>query len=64
MGGDQWVDQLLAGLPIDQQTPVRARILDELSYGEIAAQLQTSELVIRKRVSRGLAALRERLEDA
>lgn len=63
LAGDEWVAQLLAGLPEDQQTAIRARILDEMPYPEIANWLQTSELVIRKRVSRGLAALRERLED-
>jgi len=63
VAGDQWVNQVLAGLPEDQQAAVRARILDELPYHEIADRLQTSELVIRKRVSRGLATLRERLED-
>ncbi len=63
VAGDQWVGQLLAGLPDDQQTAIRARILDELAYPEIADRLKTSELVIRKRVSRGLAALREQLED-
>jgi RNA polymerase sigma factor (sigma-70 family) len=63
LAGDQWVGQLLAGLPEDQQTAIRARILDDVPYPEIANQLQISELVIRKRVSRGLAALREQLED-
>ncbi|MGH8301089.1 MAG: RNA polymerase sigma factor [Steroidobacteraceae bacterium] len=63
VAGDQWVAQLLAGLPEDQQTAIRARIVDELPYQEIAGRLQTSELVIRKRVSRGLATLREQLED-
>lgn len=63
LGGDQWVSELLKRLPPDQQQAVRARILDELPYPEIARKLQTSELVIRKRVSRGLANLRERLEE-
>jgi RNA polymerase sigma factor (sigma-70 family) len=63
VAGDEWVNQLLIGLPEDQQTAIRARILDELPYDEIADRLQTSELVIRKRVSRGIATLREQLED-
>jgi RNA polymerase sigma factor (sigma-70 family) len=63
VAGDQWVGELLSALPSDQREAVRARILDELSYPQIAKQLQTSELVIRKRVSRGLATLRHRLED-
>jgi RNA polymerase sigma factor (sigma-70 family) len=63
IGGDQWVTELLKDLPPDQQEAIRARILEQLPYDEIAQQLQTSELVIRKRVSRGLATLRGRLEE-
>jgi len=63
LAGDEWVDQVLRDLPVDQEAAIRARIVEELPYEEIANRLQTSELVIRKRVSRGLASLRERLED-
>jgi RNA polymerase sigma factor (sigma-70 family) len=52
---------LLEGLPRDQAEAIRARVIDERDYPEIARALRTSELVIRKRVSRGLAALREEL---
>jgi RNA polymerase sigma factor (sigma-70 family) len=52
----------LAGLPPDQRDAVRARILDERDYADIARTTRTSEAVIRKRVSRGLAGLRSRLE--
>jgi RNA polymerase sigma-70 factor (ECF subfamily) len=58
-----WVTELLERLPNDQREAVRARILDERPYGEIAGELQTSELVVRKRVSRGLAGLRKSLEE-
>jgi DNA-directed RNA polymerase specialized sigma24 family protein len=58
-----WVSELLERLPDDQREAARARILDERPYGEIAGELQTSELVVRKRVSRGLAALRRSLEE-
>jgi RNA polymerase sigma factor (sigma-70 family) len=61
--GDQWVADLLDRLPSDQRDAVRARIVEQRSYSEIADRLATSELVIRKRVSRGLAALREETED-
>jgi RNA polymerase sigma-70 factor (ECF subfamily) len=61
--GDQWVAELLDRLPRDQRAAVHARILAQLSYSEIADRLATSELVIRKRVSRGLAALRQETED-
>jgi RNA polymerase sigma-70 factor (ECF subfamily) len=63
VGSDQWVTDLLQRLPPEQQQAIRARILDELPYSEIADRMQTSELVIRQRVSRGLASLRERLKD-
>jgi len=55
------VKTLLAGLPVDEQTAVRARVIEERDYGEIARSLGCSEMVIRKRVSRGLARLRTRL---
>jgi len=50
----------LAALPPDQRDAVLARVVEERDYAEIAASLHTSESVIRKRVSRGLAGLRER----
>lgn len=53
----------LRSLPVDQREAVRARILDEKPYAEVAEQLRCSEPAARKRVSRGLAALRNRLED-
>lgn len=58
-----WLERLLAGLPPDQAQAVRARVLDERGYPEIAAELETSELVIRKRVSRGLATLRREFKE-
>jgi RNA polymerase sigma factor (sigma-70 family) len=57
-----WVMELLERLPAEQREAVRARILDERSYPDIAGELETSELVIRKRVSRGLSNLRAELE--
>jgi RNA polymerase sigma factor (sigma-70 family) len=52
---------LMNELPGDQRRAVQARVLDELEYGEIARRSGTSEQVIRKRVSRGLATMRRRL---
>jgi RNA polymerase sigma factor (sigma-70 family) len=52
----------LAALPADQRTAVEARVLHELDYAQIACASGASEVVVRKRVSRGLARLRERLE--
>jgi len=62
-GSDLAIDHLLAALPADQRVAIRARILDERSYPEIAAELECSEAVVRKRVSRGLARLRAQLDD-
>jgi RNA polymerase sigma factor (sigma-70 family) len=64
VAGEDWVSQLLSRLPEDERAAVRARILEDRPYEEIASQLQTSSLVIRKRVSRGLARLREELEES
>ena len=55
--------ELLDALPAEQRQAVRARILEERTYSEIAGELETSELVIRKRVSRGLSALQRQLEE-
>lgn len=52
---------LLDGLPPAQATAVRAHVIDERAYGEIAGELHTSEAVVRKRVSRGLATARRRI---
>ncbi|MEA2149801.1 MAG: hypothetical protein QOD69_1631 [Solirubrobacteraceae bacterium] len=51
----------LAGLPADQRAAVEARVLHELDYSEIAVSCGASEPVVRKRVSRGLSTLRDRL---
>lgn len=60
---DGWLLRLLADLPAAQAAAIRARVLEERDYDETAAALQTSELVIRKRVSRGLATLRHEIEE-
>ena len=51
----------LAGLPADQRAAVEARVVHELDYAQIALATNASEVVVRKRVSRGLSTLRERL---
>jgi RNA polymerase sigma factor (sigma-70 family) len=50
--------ELLEVLPDAQREAIGAHHLDERGYPEIAAELRCSESVVRKRVSRGLAALR------
>ena len=53
----------LEALPPEQRDAVLARVLDEREYADIATTARTSESVVRKRVSRGLAGLRRRLEE-
>ena len=60
---DGWVGELLERLPPLQREAVRARIVDERSYPDIAGELRTSQLVVRQRVSRGLSRLRAELEE-
>jgi RNA polymerase sigma factor (sigma-70 family) len=55
------VSRYLVDLPADERVAVQARIVDEREYREIADALGCSELVVRKRVSRGLARLRMRV---
>jgi RNA polymerase sigma-70 factor (ECF subfamily) len=52
------LDVLLDGLPDDQRAALIARVVDEREYEDIAKDLECSPLVVRKRVSRALAALR------
>jgi RNA polymerase sigma-70 factor (ECF subfamily) len=54
--------QALQELPGEQREAITRRVLEEREYSELAVELECSESVIRKRVSRGLRALRERLE--
>src|SRR5690349_11996554 len=56
-------EALVARLAPDQAEAVRARVLDEEGYGDIAARLRCSESVVRQRVSRGLATLRRIVEE-
>jgi len=53
--------KLINELPTEQREAVRAHVVDEQGYDEIAALEGTSEAVVRKRVSRGLGTLRQRL---
>lgn len=49
---------LLAALPAEQREAVRAHVLEERPYPELASELQVSQATLRQRVSRGLAHLR------
>ena len=53
---------LLERLPAGQRDAVRAHIVDERSYPEIANDTRTSQMVVRQRVSPGLRRLRKLLE--
>jgi RNA polymerase sigma factor (sigma-70 family) len=64
MSSESVVDEALAALPPDQRDAVRARVLDEDSYQEIAQRMRCSTGVVRQRVSRGLARLRAHLEES
>jgi len=48
---------LLASLPHDARTALRMRVVEERSYGEMAAALGVSEQTARARVSRALRSL-------
>jgi RNA polymerase sigma factor (sigma-70 family) len=56
--------ELLDDLPQTQQEAIRARVLGERGYEELARELRCSPSVLRQRVSRGLRTLRARLEEA
>lgn len=54
----QQLQQALADLPQDQAEVVRLRLVDELSYAEIARILGVSNEVVRARTSRGIRRLK------
>jgi RNA polymerase sigma-70 factor, ECF subfamily len=56
------VAQLADVLPADQLEALRLRVIDERGYEEIARDLECSEAVVRKRVSRALQTLRTRAD--
>jgi RNA polymerase sigma-70 factor (ECF subfamily) len=53
---------LLDGLPEPVRAAVSGRVLEEREYSELAESLACSKSVVRQRVHRGLARLRDRLE--
>lgn len=57
------LEAMLDGLPALEREAVRWRVVDELGYDQIAAQLGCSAMVVRKRVSRGLRRLRDQLTE-
>jgi RNA polymerase sigma factor (sigma-70 family) len=58
--GDEVAAEILEDLPANQREAIRAHVLDDRDYGEIARSQRLSEATVRKRVSRGLGVLRKR----
>lgn len=56
-------DELLDSLPLSQREALRLRIVDELTYDEVADALGTTRSAARVRVHRALTALRKRFSD-
>ena len=56
--GDDAAQSVLEHLPPEQRALVAAHVIDDRPYDELAGELDTSEAVVRQRVSRGLATLR------
>jgi RNA polymerase sigma-70 factor (ECF subfamily) len=57
------LEQMLERLPPMERDAVRWHVVDEVGYDEMAKQLNCSEMVVRKRVSRGLGRLRNQLTE-
>jgi RNA polymerase sigma-70 factor (ECF subfamily) len=53
-------DELLDSLPLSQREALRLRVVDELTYDEVADALGTTHSAARVRVHRALTALRKR----
>jgi RNA polymerase sigma factor (sigma-70 family) len=58
--GDDVAAQMVEDLAPEQREAIRAHVLEDRDYGEIARSQDLSEATVRKRVSRGLKVLRER----
>jgi RNA polymerase sigma-70 factor (ECF subfamily) len=63
LGTEGGLLEALSMLPRSQAAAVRAYVIEELSYDEIAEAEETSEATVRKRLSRGLASLRRAAKD-
>ena len=61
LGESSRASALVELLATEQREAIRAHVIDERSYAEIAAGQHVSEAVVRKRVSRGLAVVRSRM---
>jgi RNA polymerase sigma-70 factor (ECF subfamily) len=55
------LDEALDELPESQREAIRLRVIDDLTYDDVAERLGTTPAAARVRVHRGLSALRDRL---
>ena len=60
MMGDEVAYALVAELPAPQREAVRAHVIDDRSYEQIAHMQHTTAATARQRVSRGLRSLRDK----
>lgn len=58
-GGVGDIDRLVDGLPPQERFAILERVVHGRGYRDLASELRCSEMVVRKRVSRGLARLRK-----
>ena len=58
--GEEVATQMVEELAPEQREAIRAHVLEDRGYAEIAARELLSEATVRKRVSRGLQVLRDR----
>ena len=61
LGEDTSARTWLRKLAPDQRDAITEHVIHERGYGELARAGETTEEVVRKRVSRGLAAIRKRM---
>ena len=59
--GEEVAIEMVHDLPEDQRDAIRAHVLEDRDYAEIASSQKLSEATVRKRVSRGLRVLRDRV---
>lgn len=60
LGAQERAEALLAELSDEQAAAIRAHVIEERPHAEVASLMNCSETVVRKRVSRGLAKLRDK----
>lgn len=57
------ITDLLSDLPVEQSSLLTGRVIEGRSYEDLAREHALAEATVRKRVSRGLASLRTRLQE-